>query len=414
MQDATKLTPPSSLDKPLPSPPFAQVIDPSSAPEAQRTLVDAESGSLSNTDWPILRPEDISSQGEDTNTDLKVNQQQHQQQHPRHQQPYRSVSAGAVMRRNSSPYFVNRNFRSTAAASILAAQSVPEQANPRRPQSQQITHARTLGSRNPYGSSFHAISTGTDMAMESPLARKIGAPIALTVPPRHSLKRISLPLSSQALSIMSSTPPSPEILRMGLRDTSSPVLENKKLLEEPAQDMNLVFASLPDAQSLVAANTSSRNGSSGSLSANSVVREGLELCPSSGTRIKHMNWCSPDIGPLLTIYPDAEAVLRGPMDEVPRIPSPVMLNRPPSGLLRERSFSALEDRFSQLAKPRQPSCDLMGSTIRNSVDVGPVVTTPVRIFPIRSMQPTRRANLGDFTPTSSPCKTIAPHRSNTA
>lgn len=46
-------------EKPLPSPPVAQVVDPNSPPKAARTLVDAFTPSPTLENWPILAPENI-------------------------------------------------------------------------------------------------------------------------------------------------------------------------------------------------------------------------------------------------------------------------------------------------------------------------------------------------------------------
>ncbi|KAI4613135.1 hypothetical protein J4E83_007546 [Alternaria metachromatica] len=46
-------------EKPLPSPPVAQVVDPNSPPKASRTLVDAFTPSPTLENWPILAPENI-------------------------------------------------------------------------------------------------------------------------------------------------------------------------------------------------------------------------------------------------------------------------------------------------------------------------------------------------------------------
>jgi hypothetical protein len=51
-----KTTPSPAHDKPLPSPPVAQLVDPSSPPKAQRTLVDAYCGT---TAWPAIQPENV-------------------------------------------------------------------------------------------------------------------------------------------------------------------------------------------------------------------------------------------------------------------------------------------------------------------------------------------------------------------
>ena len=342
-----------------------------------------------------MRPEDVPDQTKDTDTHFDTEKLNHQQQ-----PPHRSVSDGAVTRRNSNAYFVNRNFKSAAAASILATQSFAEQSNLRRPNSQQMTDGRMLSSRNPYGSSFHAISTGTDMAMESPLSRKIGAPFAATVPPRHISNRISFPLSAQAMSVTSSTPLSPELRSVEPQDT--PVLDNRHELEYVARDSSQVVVSLSPTHSPVAALPSSSNVSDWSLGAESIARAEVELRLGDGTRIKYLNWLSPATGPVLTIYPDAEALLRGPTDQISEIPPSVVPNSSPSTLPSERSFSALEDDFSREVKLRESSGSVAESPVRSSVDVSPITITPVRINPIRSMQPTRKSNMGDITPSLSP------------
>lgn len=45
------------MDKPLPSPPVAQIVNPNSPVKISRTLVDAEAGTPSGEQWPAVRPE---------------------------------------------------------------------------------------------------------------------------------------------------------------------------------------------------------------------------------------------------------------------------------------------------------------------------------------------------------------------
>jgi hypothetical protein len=52
----SRATPSPATNKPLPSPPMAQLVDPNSPPRAQRTLVDAYCGT---TAWPAIQPEKI-------------------------------------------------------------------------------------------------------------------------------------------------------------------------------------------------------------------------------------------------------------------------------------------------------------------------------------------------------------------
>lgn len=56
----SRLPRPLQTQKPLPSPPVAQVVNPDSPPKAQRTLIDAEySESPMSSDWPIIHPENV-------------------------------------------------------------------------------------------------------------------------------------------------------------------------------------------------------------------------------------------------------------------------------------------------------------------------------------------------------------------
>jgi hypothetical protein len=51
---------PLTLDKPLPSPPVAQIINPSSPPKVSRTLIDATvAGTPTEQQYPVLRPENV-------------------------------------------------------------------------------------------------------------------------------------------------------------------------------------------------------------------------------------------------------------------------------------------------------------------------------------------------------------------
>jgi hypothetical protein len=55
----TSRLPRRQSEKPLPSPPVAQVVDPNSPPKASRTLVDAFTSSPTLREWPVLAPENI-------------------------------------------------------------------------------------------------------------------------------------------------------------------------------------------------------------------------------------------------------------------------------------------------------------------------------------------------------------------
>ncbi|KAF2853399.1 hypothetical protein T440DRAFT_305297 [Plenodomus tracheiphilus IPT5] len=371
-----KVSPPSNRDKPLPSPPMAQVVNPNTPPKARRTLVDAESGSLFQSDWPILCPEAASDLANESINHLTTgfrNAKQNQNQQQQHSPQHRSASVGAAPKEISNPYFVNRKFKSSAAAEIVAEAGVDpawvadtsptRDAASRRPQSQQITQPRALGSNNPFANSYHAMSTGPEESIPSPLARKKSAPGFITIPPRGSSKRDSLPLSAQEL-----------------EGRHSP--EHK--------------------------------GEGGAANHKSTFEAERETVTEFGIRIRHLSRLGPGIGPVLTIYPDAEDVLRGPSDQVPEIPSPVLPGRPSSRLSRQRSLSNLAQKLvhqpslSALADLAEVYSLHIKSRLSNSAipespsqrsDGG---LSPGRVAPIRSMQPARKTVLGDLTSSPSP------------
>tara|TARA_R110002003_G_scaffold112_18_gene9728 strand:- start:31731 stop:34049 length:2319 start_codon:yes stop_codon:yes gene_type:complete len=185
-----KPTPLSSRNKPLPSPPIAQVIDPNSPPKAQRTLVDAEAGTPTDEDWPIIRPEKFSPIKKASN---------HTESEPeRQQEQRRSVSEVSSPPQSANILVENRPLTASASfehrsASKSSRQSEQTTVSSLERQEPSIG-ARRFSSNNPYGKAFHAYSPNADVAMSSPLARKSSAPLKIRVPPRLSSKRASLPL----------------------------------------------------------------------------------------------------------------------------------------------------------------------------------------------------------------------------
>lgn len=143
-----------------------QVIDPNSRVEAPRTLIDAEAGSPTDEQWPILYPENVSPPKR-TRDSYGLPQQ------------YRSFSEGPTAHRRANLPLGSHNFSmvtNTHDDNFIPMIGLPH-----------------LSSNNPYAAnSFHAISTATDVAAESPLAYKNPEAFAVPVSPLMSSKRSSL------------------------------------------------------------------------------------------------------------------------------------------------------------------------------------------------------------------------------
>ncbi|KAJ4366115.1 hypothetical protein N0V83_007750 [Neocucurbitaria cava] len=418
--------PPSTArDKALPSPPIAQVIDPNSPPKAQRTLVDAESGTPSEEDWPILRPENI--------TPLmhqipRVSGMDVQQQ--------RSASLGAVPARVATSYFA---IAEHSYANMMNTSGAPEAdfspslgESSQSQQGRQFTESRRLSSNNPYANAaaFHAISTDSDSAMESPLARKKSAVGMILVPPRISSKRSSLPLPDQNVLGFSTPRPSLRSRQAELDTEKWPLLQEQdteqhvgsdSLLspeeqtatamsaqDQPqvAHDLTLRVSQPTGVNSTVQYATGSlRSNSSWSMAAGSSLDGEPGTDHEDGTRVKHLSKHSSasEPGAKLTIKSDADAVLHGRDTPVPDVPS--LSEKLRGKLPQESSLGAMAGRLSRQTMSRISNLTSRTST-PNLAEVAvqpptpvkpttPVKTiTPAKINPIRSMQPARKSSVG--------------------
>lgn len=172
-----------SRNKPLPSPPIAQVIDPNSPPRAQRTLVDAEAGILPADVWPILTPADTSSPSAALTTNVTAQQtQQPSRRDSNHSDPEEIVETFVIPRaQDNLPDNIDRPGTTTNN------QEAPEQ------HTSGTIEQRRFSSNNPYVREFHAVSPQADVAVSSPLNDTAGSPMLLSIPPRVSSKRVSLP-----------------------------------------------------------------------------------------------------------------------------------------------------------------------------------------------------------------------------
>ncbi|KAF2820243.1 hypothetical protein CC86DRAFT_459754 [Ophiobolus disseminans] len=178
----------ANYDKPLPSPPIAQVVDPNSPPKAQRTLVDAEAGSPSEEQWPILRPEPVSRGPEDLTTNVTVDQQP---------QPCHVVVTEQSISRVNTNTLKDTNILPSTALDVSQPTVIQT-----RDENVPIHDARVLGangprrfsSRNPYGNGHHAVSSTDNAAVHIPVDRNETRAMSLLIPPRSSSHRISQPM----------------------------------------------------------------------------------------------------------------------------------------------------------------------------------------------------------------------------
>ena len=372
-----------------------QIVDPNSPPKAQRTLVDAEVRRPSEEEWPILRPEDIQPPKKPV---PPINETHAQQQ--------RSVSEGAAPRQITDPFFASRKLKTT---SITSSREEPNEnqtsafdVSPHNQKLTRINETRPFNFKESCASNFHAISTSTESAMASPLAHKTSAPDIVSVPPRISSKRNSLLLSNQTVSNSPTPSPSVQVPQGKSSVTKWPLLENQE-----AEQLRTAGASLMKEKTSLAItaehqvqeihNRTNRNSlrtdleytaqsqhssvrpnSSWSAAARSSPKDEPHSEHDGSTRIKRLSWRSNSSGsgPVLTIFGDADAVLLGQEGSIPDIP--LLPDEVPEKTSQERALSGLAGRIFK-----------QSSSTPNSVERGMSAAPPVKINPIRSMQPPR-------------------------
>ncbi|KAF1926227.1 uncharacterized protein M421DRAFT_94085 [Didymella exigua CBS 183.55] len=391
-----RTTPPLRCNKPLPSPPIVQFVNPESPPKAPRTLVDAEAGTPTEDVWPVLQPENIPpSRSPALSTDGNL--------------PQRSVSEGSALRRNGTPVSKSRittplvNNRTPFHTRELSAEE--EQFNPQRPRHMPVP--RVFSPANPYAKSFHAFSTDANMAIDSPIAHKQQALPAVAIPPRISSKRNSLPSPDTAVDELL-TPPSASVRPAQPGCTKWPILaaaeesakprvteeacENKQCLNSEPEDNGLVCFDGADT-------TKSKYGSIDSVSTWSFAAESsldneAEIDYEGAVCVKRLAWHSSSLesGPTLRISADADTVILGRDDSIPAVPA-----------LSEHMLQS-QEYFSGSLPGRAPklvcvntdvSADSRTST-SCSTETETIGRKSVQITPIRSMQPPRKSSTGDL------------------
>lgn len=277
-------------------------------------------------------------------------------------------------------------------------------------ESQQVTEPRTFGSRNPFATSFHAMSPDSDVAMDSPLAHKKSAVLQLPVSQRISSNRISRALPTLDMPD-SPTSPSPQSRSASRESTTWPILEDTLVQQGCTEDPThcILHAADPahDAQAAPKRKIADilrelpASISTWSLATGSSLYGDPEPECDISPRVKRLSWKSTasGSGPVLTIYGDAEAFLLGRMNEVPPVPSlPEVLH---GKRTHDLSFGAFSRRFTRHPKPKLTSNDVPSPLTPNSIDVStPLPSSPyqsVKISPIRSMRPPRKSGLDGIT-----------------
>ena len=399
----------SNRDKPLPSPPFAQVVNPKSPPKAQRTLVDADAGSPTEEQWPVLKPENISP--------LKSRSSVPQLNLPTH---LRSVFEGATPQGTSAPATLNRKPVPTRVNGDTQAQYDPSsgQSTGAYMKPVEVDLPRNASLANRHTRSCHTLSVhnSTAMAMESPCAKKESLTV-LSVPQRVSSKRISLPLLSSDKSILSTEVPtiSPRQVRPG--STKWPILEeiqdDRRLIEVSALSQQKIdLENLADSQSRPVSGFTQQlaesistshlaqsqygsidSASTWSMAAGSVRNDDSECEYEGTTRIKRLSWHSSSSGngPVLKISMEADSILLQDKTAIPEVPA--LPENVPKKLAQERSFNPLADRLSRYTLSMMSSSADSRSPGLSPPEMAATEPKPVKISPIRDMQPPRKSSL---------------------
>lgn len=382
----------------MPSPPIAQIIDPKSPPKAQRTLVDAEAGSPTEEQWPILRPENISPpKAHSTPTSSNLTQ--------------RCVSEGSALPRNGIPVLKSRATTSpyldASRTSFQTGSSSTEDDDSCHKKFRQMIEPRTLNYTDQFAKSFHAFSTDTEVAVDTVLDYKHHGLPAAPIPPRVSSKRDSLP-SPRSAQLHTIAQPSSQSVKPGsttwpvLGAETEPVLEQQSTTTYPSGHTQHCEAELEHIQR-VTPNPElvmqSKYGSIGSastwsLDADSFLNEEPEETFEGTVRVKRLSSCNPDSGPVLRISADADAVLLGRHDSIPNVPA--LHEHVPDKVPQDQSMSTLAGHVSAQITRKMNSRTTSPSSTQSSAEGGVHTSTSIKIAPIRTMQLPRKPSPGDL------------------
>lgn len=306
-------------------------------------------------------------------------------------QQLRSVSEGAVPRQVANSYFAGRTFNNHRGAdpngTFEPFRALTNGYLTSRPAQKSSDDWLSSGVECTPEDASHAISTTNNVPIESPPARKIVALAKLYVPPRTSSKHSPLP------SPMHDEPDVPTSRLVKHGSTKWPILGNS-----PSRTNNETIDPADGIHEATMRICSIENNSNGSLPAVSNVDDLPEQHEDSSARIKRQSWRSSNSGsgPILTIFEDADAVLLGRDNLTPSVPKlPTKVN---ANLLQKRSMSSLASRISKQSRSRFSTTGLPRLTTPGAEDHESGEHLPVKIYPIRSMQPPRQSSLESFSP----------------
>ena len=389
-------------------------MNPASPPKAQRTLVDAEAGTPTNEDWPILQPEDPSPTKAATN--LKNDGL-----------PQRNVSEGSALRRNDIPVLKSQVTTPLPVNDGTTSQEITpftENSDSSHEKFRQMTEPRALSSMNPYAKSLHAFSTNTKVAIDSPLAHKQQTSPIMLIPPRTSSKRSSLSLLDTARDGLFAQPPSALLWPIKPDPTKWPVLEatadlfsKHQMTQEDSNSHQQRLTVEPDGIEPALLDdrfvSQSHYGSVDSVStwnlaAGSSLDKEPEVDYEGTVRVKRLSWHSsnPDAGPTLRISADADAVLLGRDDYIPAVP--FLPEDPIENTTQQCSLRTLTGRVSKQVLVKMTPSTGSRTPTPSLPDAPATESKPVKITPIRSMQPPRKQSTGDLSKRSASSGTPAP------
>ena len=383
-------------------------MNPASPPKAQRTLVDAEAGTPTGEDWPILHPENVSPSkppapsisGEFLN---------------------RSVSEGSALRRNGVAVLKSRVTTPLSVNNRTPSQTndpSTEDDNVSHEKFRQMTEPRAFSSMNLYAKPFHAFSSNAEVAIHSPRAHK-----EVVIPPRISSKHSSLPSPEAATAELPTQLPPASLRPVKPGSTKWPVLGARvdHITKEQPDDENLnshqqhlttAPGNVEPASFSGADVTQSHYGSidgvtTRSLAAGSSLVYKPEINYEGTVRVKRLSWRSSnhESGPTLRISADAGAVLLGRDDSTPALPA--FPDQVLEKTAQERSLSTLAGRVSKQVLVKMTSNTNSRTPTPSSTEGETVKSKPVKITPIRSMQPPRKLSTGDLSKESASVGTPA-------
>ncbi|KAF3002646.1 hypothetical protein E8E13_009318 [Curvularia kusanoi] len=370
----TAVSPALSCNKPLPSPPFAQIVNSSSPPKAHRTLVDAEAGSPTCDEWPVLHPDNVTpSKPTVMQRDTAL--------------PPRSVSEGSALGRPAI-----RALQSGSAARSLGEGCLPSPVSGPPTKDNDADHNRceptmeshTVESEEPSPKTFHAFSNDTEAAMDSSLVEEPEMSAIAIIPPRTSSKRNSFVPADPAIGEVPKRTLSASLRPVRPGSTVWPLLEatadtiiigntsDEQVTDEhevatESRDDGRVSMEMDDTRTERSYRSSIDSASAWSLAAGSSLND---------------EPAEPGVH-----YEDADAVIFGSDPPVPTIPYRMSQSF-------TRSLTSIVERVPSKAQLKMTSSVSSRAPTSSSAEVSEI--NAVKILPIRSMQPPRRPSTGNL------------------